>query len=132
MNQTIKELVINGETYIRKVDAESQTPAVNTDGLPCVIVSCGSNGGGMHFGFLKEKINTGSGVMGVTLLGARRIQYWDGAASMNELATRGVSKPANCRFAPLVPEITLPSIVEMMPVSTKAQANLFGVPVWTK
>lgn len=126
MKQELNEIEINGVQYVRK-GLESNSPAVNSEGLPCVIVSCGANGGGIHFGFLKERKGEE-----VTLVGSRRVQYWNGAASISEMATRGVSKPNDCKFAPIVPELTLPRIVELIPVSTKAQANLFGVPVWSK
>lgn len=121
-----KVISIDGVDYIRKDDIVS-SPGYNTDGLPCVIVSCGSNGGGIHFGFLKSKVGDQ-----VVLVGSRRVQYWNGAASISEMAVRGVSKPQDCRFGPITPEITLPHIVELIPISTKAQANLFGVAVWTK
>lgn len=121
-----KVISIDGVDYIRKDDIVN-SPAVDSDGLPCVIVSCGASGGGIHFGFLKSKVADE-----VILVGSRRVQYWSGAASISEMAIRGVGKPAECRFAPVVPEITLLKVVEIIPVSTKAQANLFGVPVWTK
>jgi hypothetical protein len=127
MKQEINKIEINGVSYVRKDSIKPDSIGTNTDGLPCVIVSCGANGGGIHFGFLKSKLGSE-----VTLVGARRVQYWSGAASISEMASRGVSDPRSCRFAPAVQEITLPSIVEMILVTSKAQANLFGVPVWTK
>ena len=124
MNQKLNEIEINGVAYVRKVAATS-FPAVNTDGLPCVIVAAGI--GGIHYGFLKSKVGTE-----VVLTQARRIQYWNGAASISEMAIRGVSKPGDCRFSAAVPEITLTQAVEILPVSTSAQANLSGVPIWTR
>ena len=124
MNQKLNEIEINGVAYVRK-DAATSFPAVNTDGLPCVIVAAGI--GGIHYGFLKSRVGTE-----VVLLQARRIQYWNGAASISEMAIRGVSKPDDCRFSAAVPEITLTQAVEILPVSTSAQANLSGVPIWTR
>ena len=124
MKQDISEVEINGVTYVRK-GLEVASPAVNSDGLPCVIVAAGI--GGIHVGFLKSK----SG-QEVVLVGARRVQYWKGAASISEMAIRGVSSPNECRFSAAVPEITLTQAVEIIPVSTKAQSNLFGVPIWTR
>lgn len=34
----------------------------------------------------------------VTLHNARRIWYWDGAASLSQLAKDGALKPDNCKF----------------------------------
>lgn len=68
----------------------------------------------------------------VTLTDARRIHYWDGAASISELAIRGSSKPGNCRFAAPVPEIMVYDVIEideMTPAGVKALAK---VPVWTR
>ena len=126
MNQSITKITINGESYVREADLAS-SPSMNTEGMPCVIVSCGASGGGIHFGFLKSKSGNE-----VTLLDSRRIQYWNGAASISEMAVRGVSKPNDCRFAPIVPEITLIGVVEIIPTSTKAWNNLRSVPIWTR
>lgn len=123
MKQELNEIEINGVAYVRKGAAPSM--AVSTDGLPCVIVGAGI--GGIHVGFLKNK--TGHEV---TLVQARRIQYWNGAASISEMAIRGVSKPADCRFSAAVPEITLTQAVEIIPVSSAAQSNLNAVPIWTR
>lgn len=124
MNQTIKELVINGETYIRKQDACSG-PAINASGLPCVIIRTQS--AGVHFGFLKSQEGKE-----VVLVGSRRVYYWDGAASLSQMAVDGVSEPKNCKFSVVTPEITLLEAIEIIPTSTKAQDNLFNVPVWKR
>ena len=34
----------------------------------------------------------------VVMVNARRLWYWDGAASLSQLAMEGVSKPDNCKF----------------------------------
>lgn len=128
MNAKINELTINGDVYVRKSDIASvagDTFAKDSNGLQCVIVAAGI--GGIHVGFLKSKTGTE-----VELVNARRIQYWNGAASISEMAIRGVSKPADCRFSAAVPSITITQAAEIIPVSTKAQSNLFGVPVWTR
>lgn len=125
MNANVDRVTLNGVSYVREDSVKQDQQAVSTDGLPCVIVAAGI--GGIHFGFLKSKVG-----QEVVLVNARRIQYWNGAASITEMAVRGVSKPADCRFSCAVPEITLTQAVEILPVSTKAQANLTSVPVWTR
>lgn len=124
MKQQLNEIEINGVEYVRK-DLLQSIPAVDRDGLPCVIVAAGI--GGIHYGFLKSKAGTE-----VVLVHARRVQYWEGAASISEMAMRGVSKPGNCRISAPVTEITLTKAVEIIPVSTSAQASLNGVPIWTR
>jgi hypothetical protein len=39
------------------------------------------------------------------LSNARRIYYWDGAATLSQLAVDGTSKPEKCRFPVAVDEI---------------------------
>jgi hypothetical protein len=68
----------------------------------------------------------------VTLSGARRIWYWDGAASLSELASEGTSKPGNCKF-PVATEGThiVLGVCEIIPVTERAQASIEAVPIWS-
>jgi hypothetical protein len=68
----------------------------------------------------------------VTLSGARRIWYWDGAASLSELAERGTSKPKNCKFPVPVSEIILTEAIEILAVTAAAKASIESVPEWKK
>lgn len=68
----------------------------------------------------------------VTLRNARRLWYWDGAASLSELAMRGVSKPQNCKFPCEVSAVTLTEAIEILDVTPEARANIAAVPVWTR
>jgi hypothetical protein len=66
----------------------------------------------------------------VILKDSRRLWYWDGAASLSELAVRGVSKPGNCKFPAVVPEITLTEAIEIIPCSAEARKIIQEVPEW--
>ena len=66
----------------------------------------------------------------VTLTNARRIWYWDGAATLSQLATEGTSKPQNCKFPEAVPEILLTEAIEFIPASEAAIASIMAVPTW--
>lgn len=69
----------------------------------------------------------------VVLKNARRVWYWDGAATLSELATRGTSKPENCRFpAPTKGKHTVLGICEIIPVTPKALETLEKVSIWTE
>ncbi len=61
---------------------------------------------------------------------ARRLWYWAGAASLSQLSVDGVSKPTDCKFPCEVPEVTLPEVIEILPVSAKARASIASVPAW--
>ena len=66
----------------------------------------------------------------VELSCARRLWYWDGAASLSQLAVDGVAKPKTCKFPVAVPEITILQVIEIIPCSDTARASIEGVPVW--
>ena len=68
----------------------------------------------------------------VVLSNARRIWYWDGAASLSQLATSGTSKPNNCKFPEPVPEVMLTEAVEIIPITDVAKALIESVPIWRK
>lgn len=65
---------------------------------------------------------------------ARRIWYWDGAASLSELAINGTSKPENCKFPCEVDqvELTSPQGFELLRVTEKAKKSIESVKIWTQ
>ena len=63
---------------------------------------------------------------------ARRIWFWDGAATLSQLATEGTSKPENCKFPCEVPEVLLTEIIEVIPCTDKAINSIKGVAIWKK
>lgn len=66
----------------------------------------------------------------VTLTNARRLWYWDGAASLSQLAVDGVSRPENCKFPVEVPAVLLTQAIEILAVSAKAKKSIAEVPIW--
>ncbi len=67
----------------------------------------------------------------VVLRNARRIWYWDGAASLSELAMRGTSKPNKCKFPCAVDRVELLEAIEILDVTAEARTSIEGVPVWS-
>lgn len=62
----------------------------------------------------------------------RRLWFWSGAASLSELAQRGTSKPGDCKFPASVDSILLiDQVIEILSVTSHAEASIKGVPVWT-
>lgn len=61
---------------------------------------------------------------------ARRLWYWDGAASLSQIAIDGVSKPQNCKFPAPVDEVLLTEVIEIIPATEAAIASIAAVPVW--
>ena len=66
----------------------------------------------------------------VVMKNARRLWYWDGAASLSQLAVEGTSKPKTCKFPCAVSEVTLLQAVEILPVTPKAAKSINEVPEW--
>ena len=68
----------------------------------------------------------------IVLTDARRIWYWDGAASLSQLATEGTNKPENCKFPGEVPAVLLLGVIEIIPITDVAKASIARVPKWKK
>jgi len=66
----------------------------------------------------------------VTLLNARRIWYWAGAASLSQLAQSGTSKPSECKFPEPVNQVTLLEAIEILEVTPEARKSIAEVPIW--
>lgn len=66
------------------------------------------------------------------LTNARRIWFWAGAASLSELAVKGTSKPAECKFPVEVPEVLLTEAIEIIAVTPAARKSIAAVPIWSK
>ena len=80
---------------------------------------------GVFLGTLKERAGKE-----VTLTDARRMWYWDGAASLSQLATTGTSKPDKCRFPAPVNEVLLTEAIEIIPATEAAIASIAAVHEW--
>lgn len=80
---------------------------------------------GVFAGNIKER--NGSEV---TLTNCRRLWYWNGAASLSQLAVEGVKKPEDCQFTVTVPEITVLGVIEIIPCSEEAERIIKAVPEW--
>ncbi len=66
----------------------------------------------------------------VILRNVRRLWYWDGAASLSQLAMEGTSKPDNCKFPCEVDRIELLEAIEILDVTDKAKASIKSVKIW--
>lgn len=66
----------------------------------------------------------------VELKNCRRLWYWDGAASISQIAKEGVKKPRNCKFTVTVDEIVILDGIEIIPTTADAEASIKAVPEW--
>jgi hypothetical protein len=99
------------------------TTAKKSNALPYVIIRAAQ--AGCFAGFLKSRKGAE-----VVLNQARRLWYWDGAATLSQLAQEGTSKPQNCKFPPPVEEITILGVIEVLKTSERALVSIQGVESW--
>lgn len=116
----LKTINIDGIEYIPKTECIEKEVSYEY-----VIIRTYS--AGVFAGYLKSR--TGKEVV---LAHARRLWYWDGAASLSQLAMDGTNKPENCKFPCEVNEVTLTEMIEMLPVTEKAQKSIQDVSIWEK
>ena len=118
-------MIINGEEWVKKSTLpETHEMSVDLDGLPYCIVR--SFSAGVFAGYVKER----NGKEAVVLK-ARRLWYWEGAASLSELAMHGVSKPEKCKFPCEVESVELTEVIEVIPATVKARESIEGVAIWS-
>ncbi len=119
-----KTLMIDDVKYIQ-ADSVSQM-AEEVDGMKyCVIRTYSA---GVHIGYVKE-----FGVkhpQQAVLLKSRRLHYWNGAASLSQVAMDGVDDSS--RIAIELPEITLTDVVEVIPCSEKSAEFFKAAKLWKK
>ena len=89
-----------------------------------------ANRAGVFFGEIEKQENTPAGVI-VTIKDCRRIWYWDGAASLSEMANKGVRYPSRCKFPAPVASITVIGVIEIIPCTDEAVKSIESVPVWS-
>jgi hypothetical protein len=94
------------------------------DGLSYVIVR--TQNAGVFAGYLISPEASD-----VTLVAARRIWYWKGAASLSQMANDGVKYPNECKFPAPVLRVHLFGVIEILQVTDKAKKIIEKVPPWT-
>lgn len=82
---------------------------------------------GVFFGTLAAKEG-----QEVKLENCRRLWYWDGAASLSQLAKEGVTRPDNCKFTVTVNEIIITDAIEIILCTDEAIRNIEGVSEWKR
>jgi hypothetical protein len=113
----VNEIEVNGETYVKK-SAQLEKPKGDY-----VVVRTYS--AGVHAGYLKSREGKE-----VVLTNTRRLWYWDGAATLSQVAGEGIQEPDNCKFPAAIAEILLLEAIEIIPCTEKAKQIIEGVKEW--
>ena len=114
-------ITIDDVKYVR-ADSVGK-PAKTLDGKEYVI--CRTYSAGVFAGYMDKREGKEA-----TVLNARRLWYWDGAASLSQLAVDGTKKPSNCKFPCEVERVELTEVIEVIQCTEKSQISIQGVPVW--
>lgn len=85
------------------------------------------NRSGVFFGTMTAKEGTE-----VKLENCRRLWYWDGAASISQLAVDGTVNPNGCKFTVTVSEIIVTDAIEIILCTDKAVRSIEDVRVWKR
>lgn len=117
------EITLNGVTYVKKDTVQGISPAEELDGMKFCIVRTYS--AGVFAGYVEKKNGKE-----VSIRNAIRIWYWDGAASLSQLAVDGTLKPDKCKFACVVNRIEVTEAIEIIECTQKAKESIEGVPSW--
>lgn len=82
---------------------------------------------GVFFGHVAERRGSE-----VDLTDVRRLWYWEGAASLSQMAVDGVKHPHECKFTMSVPSMTVLGVIEILECSNVAAKCILEVPEWKR
>ena len=82
---------------------------------------------GVFAGNIKERNGTE-----VMMTNVRQLWYWDGAASLMQMAQSGVTKPRNCKFTATIDELTIMGVCEILPCTDIAEKCIKAVAEWKR
>jgi DNA topoisomerase VI subunit B len=82
---------------------------------------------GVFYGEMAKEIDSSRIV---TLTNARQIWYWEGAATLMQLAKTGTTKPYKCKFTVTVDEIIICNVSEIIPCTEEAMESIESVEEW--
>ena len=90
-----------------------------------------SDRAGVFYGTLNEVESCGDKYT-VELINVRRLWYWDGAASLTQLAMEGVNAPQNCKFTVWQDSIVICGVIEILPTTENARKIIEAVVPWKR
>lgn len=122
MKKEENKIIIAGVEYVPK--SEVKEKATSLKGLKYVIVRTYS--AGVFAGYIQSRKGKE-----VVMINVRKLWYWDGAASLAELAMKGVSRPENCKFPCEVDKIELTEAIEILDCTKVAQDSIKETPIWS-
>ncbi len=68
----------------------------------------------------------------VKMRNVRCLWYWDGAATLLQLAAEGTTNPENCKFTMAVDSLEVLDAIELIPCTAEAMKSIEGVEEWKR
>ena len=68
----------------------------------------------------------------VKMRNVRCLWYWDGAATLLQLAAGGTTKPESCKFTMTIDSLEVLDAIEIIPCTAKAIKSIGGVEEWKR
>ena len=68
----------------------------------------------------------------IKMCNVRCIWYWDGAATLLQLAAEGTTRPDNCKFTMTVDSLEVLDAIEVIPCTDRAVNSIEAVKEWKK
>lgn len=122
MENSINEITINGKVYVAK-DSVTESLNPTLDGKKYVIARTYS--AGVFAGYVESENG-----QEVTLVNARRLWQWAGAASLSQMAMEGTSNPSGCKFPQEVSRVKLYQVIELLDATEKCRKSIAEVKAW--
>ena len=118
-------MMIDDVKYVREDSANTKLAPESLGMKYCVVRTYSA---GVHIGYVSEFGDKHP--QHAKLIDSRRLHYWNGAASLSQVAVDGVDDTS--RIAIMLPEIELTDIIEVIPCSEYAAEFFKGAPEWKK
>lgn len=68
----------------------------------------------------------------IKMRNVRCIWYWDGAATLLQLAAEGTTSPGNCKFTMIVDSLVVLDAIEIIPCTDRAIKSIEAVKEWKR
>jgi hypothetical protein len=68
----------------------------------------------------------------IKMRNVRCLWYWDGAATLLQLAAEGTIRPENCKFTMTVDSLVVLDAIEIIPCTAEAIKSVEGIEEWKR
>jgi hypothetical protein len=114
------------ESKVVKAKSIKTTKPAKKENLIGKYVIVRSHMAGVFFGILSAKNNNE-----LTLKNARKLYYFSGANTVEDLAMQGALNGKECKFTVFVPTIVIGSFEQILPCTEVAISNIKSIQLWT-